>query len=163
MCTADSAEILASVVIPPEAVPSVPCSTTLVGELPGGPKGVGGRLYLLNRVTFVVLGFSYDGTAPGTQCCHYLTASIPIDICILGLIPILLFLLHISSGVATTGQSCSMPGELSICFKGAWHVQDCMSPKYGSVVFLKCHRRSRIALGTAHMVSCSCYSDIKWR
>ena len=80
VCTADSAEILASVIIPPEAVPSVPCSTTLVGELSGGPRGVGGRLYLLNRVTFVMLGFSYDGTAPGTQCCHYLTASIPIDI-----------------------------------------------------------------------------------
>ena len=57
--------ILASVVIPPQVVPIVPCETTFLGELPTASNGVTGRVYLLNRLTFVILGFSYDGQAEG--------------------------------------------------------------------------------------------------
>jgi hypothetical protein len=44
-------------------VPIVPCDTTFLGELPAGSNGIAGRAYLLNRLTFAILGFSYDGQA----------------------------------------------------------------------------------------------------
>ena len=71
--------ILASVVIPPQVVPIVPCETTFLGELPTGSNGIAGRVYLLNRLTFAILGFSYDGQAEGMPTWWYLhivTASV---------------------------------------------------------------------------------------
>ena len=61
----DVTSVLASVVVLPQLVSRVPCNTTFVGELPTSPYGTAGRVYLLDRVTFAVLGFSYDGEAPG--------------------------------------------------------------------------------------------------
>ena len=48
-------------------VSNVPCETTFIGELPAGSNGLAGRVYLLNRITFAVVGFSYDGGAIGEQ------------------------------------------------------------------------------------------------
>jgi hypothetical protein len=48
-------------------VPIVPCETTFLGELPAGSNGIAGRAYLLNRLTFAILGFSYDGQAEGMK------------------------------------------------------------------------------------------------
>ena len=57
--------VLASVVVLPQLVSNVPCNTTLIGELPGDSNNISGRVYLLDRITFAVLGFSYDGLAAG--------------------------------------------------------------------------------------------------
>ena len=66
-----SSDVLASVSVVPETVTDVPCNTTFLGEFPGNSSDVGsngqieGRVYLLDRVTFAVLGFSYSGMEPG--------------------------------------------------------------------------------------------------
>lgn len=66
LCMAsDTTSVLASVVILPETVSNVPCNTTFIGELPSGMYGTGGRVYLLDRVTFAIIGFSYNGEVPG--------------------------------------------------------------------------------------------------
>ena len=57
--------VLDSVVVLPQLVSNVPCNTTLIGELPGDSNNISGRVYLLDRITFAVLGFSYDGLAAG--------------------------------------------------------------------------------------------------
>ena len=61
--------VLASVVVLPQLVSNVPCSTTLIGELPSHSNNITGRVYIIDRITFAVLGFSYDGTAPGKLKC----------------------------------------------------------------------------------------------
>jgi len=61
--------VLASVVVLPQLVSNVPCNTTLIGELPGDSNNISGRVYLLDRITFAVLGFSYDGMAAGQLIC----------------------------------------------------------------------------------------------
>ena len=69
VCNAsDVTNILASIVVPPQVVESVPCNTTLIGELPAGSNGLAGRVYLIDRLTFAVVGFSYDGEAIGMHC-----------------------------------------------------------------------------------------------
>ncbi len=66
LCRAsDATSVLASVVILPQVVSNVPCNTTLIGELATGTYGTAGRVYFLDRLTFAVLGFSYNGQAPG--------------------------------------------------------------------------------------------------
>ena len=71
--------ILASVVIPPQVVPIVPCETTFLGELPTASNGITGRVYLLNRLTFAILGFSYDGQAEGMTCLICMAATIMVQ------------------------------------------------------------------------------------
>jgi hypothetical protein len=63
VCRVNATRILASVIVQPETVANVPCETTFIGELPAGSNGLAGRVYLLNRITFAVVGFSYDGQA----------------------------------------------------------------------------------------------------
>jgi hypothetical protein len=65
VCRVNATRILASVIVQPETVANVPCETTFIGELPAGSNGLAGRVYLLNRITFAVVGFSYDGQAEG--------------------------------------------------------------------------------------------------
>ena len=65
VCNVEMTRILANVIVQPETITKVPCETTFIGELPPGSNGLAGRVYLLNRVTFAVLGFSYDGQAEG--------------------------------------------------------------------------------------------------
>ena len=48
-----------------QVVSNVPCETTFIGELPAGSNSLAGRVYLLNRVTFAVVGFNYDGEEIG--------------------------------------------------------------------------------------------------
>ena len=62
----DTTNVLASAVILPGVISIVPCNATFIGELPSGSNGIAGRVYLLDRITFVVIGFSYDGGEPGT-------------------------------------------------------------------------------------------------
>ena len=57
--------MLANVVVLPRLVSNVPCNTTLIWELPCVSNSISGRVYLLKRVTFTVLGLSYDGMAAG--------------------------------------------------------------------------------------------------
>ena len=57
-----SSTVLASVIISPQLVTNVPCNTTLLGELPAGTNSITGRVYLLNRETFAVIGFSINLT-----------------------------------------------------------------------------------------------------
>jgi len=57
--------VLASVVVLHQLVSNVPCNTTLIWELPSVSNSISGQVYLLERVTFTVLGFSYDGMAAG--------------------------------------------------------------------------------------------------
>jgi len=58
--------VLASMVVLPQLVSNVPCNTILIRELPGDSNVQHlERVYLLDRITFAVLGFSYDGLAAG--------------------------------------------------------------------------------------------------
>ena len=54
--------MLASAIISPQLVTNVPCNTTLIGELPAGTSNIIGRVYLLDRETFAVIGFSINMT-----------------------------------------------------------------------------------------------------
>ena len=64
VCANNSAStVLASVVIAPQLVANVPCETTLLGVFPMGTSGVAGRVYLLDRETFAVIGFRINMTS----------------------------------------------------------------------------------------------------
>ena len=70
VCDDSSASItLASVAIHPTAVRNLPCNTTLLGSLSGNERGITGRVYLVDRVTYAVLGFSYTHQEnEGSEC-----------------------------------------------------------------------------------------------
>ena len=57
--------VLVSVVVLPQLVSNMPFTATLIWELPCVFNSISRRVYLLDRVTFTVLGFSYDGMAAG--------------------------------------------------------------------------------------------------
>ena len=63
----DTTNVLASAVILSGVISNVPCNATFIGELPSGSNSIAGRVYLLDRITLAVIGFSYDGGEPGMQ------------------------------------------------------------------------------------------------
>ena len=60
VCDDDAASIvLASIAIHPTTVSNLPCNTTLLGSLSDNEHGISGRVYLVDRLTYAVLGLSY--------------------------------------------------------------------------------------------------------
>ena len=51
--------VLANIAIHPTTVRNLPCNTTLLGSLSSNEHGISGRVYLVDRLTYAVLGFSY--------------------------------------------------------------------------------------------------------
>lgn len=60
-------EVLTKVEILPALADQVPCTARFLGDLAEGQgsHGLAGRVYFLNRLTFAILGFSYNGGASG--------------------------------------------------------------------------------------------------
>ena len=60
VCADNSTSVtLASITIHPTLVKNIPCNTTFLGHLSDNERGIAGRVYLMDRETYVVLGFSY--------------------------------------------------------------------------------------------------------
>ena len=60
VCDDSAASIkLASIAIHPSIVRNLPCNTTLLGSLSVNEYDITGRVYLVDRLTYAVLGFSY--------------------------------------------------------------------------------------------------------
>lgn len=68
VCDDSAASIrLASIAVHPTAVANVPCNTTFLGSLSANEHGISGQVYLVDRLTYAILEFSYtdqgnDGT-----------------------------------------------------------------------------------------------------
>lgn len=61
VCDDSAASIkLASIAIHPSTVRNLPCNTTLLGSFPADEYGITGRAYLMDRLTYAILGFSYS-------------------------------------------------------------------------------------------------------
>lgn len=73
ICDDSAASIkLASITVHPNIVRNLPCDTTLLGDLSDNEHGIVGRVYLVDRLTFAVLGFSYtDQENEGMSCTLY--------------------------------------------------------------------------------------------
>ena len=50
---------LASIAIHPTIIRNLPCNTTLLGSLSANEHGITGRVYLVDRLTYAIIGFSY--------------------------------------------------------------------------------------------------------
>ena len=60
VCDDSAASVkLASIAIHPSSVRNLPCNTTLLGTLSASEYGIAGRAYLVDRLTYAILGFSY--------------------------------------------------------------------------------------------------------
>lgn len=60
ICDDSAASVkLASISIHPSSVRNLPCNTTLLGTLSASEYGIAGRAYLVDRLTYAILGFSY--------------------------------------------------------------------------------------------------------
>lgn len=60
ICDDSAASVkLASIAIHPSSVRNLPCNTTLLGTLSASEYGIAGRAYLVDRLTYAILGFSY--------------------------------------------------------------------------------------------------------
>jgi hypothetical protein len=61
VCDDSSASVkLASIAIHPSSVRNLPCNTTLLGALSTNEYGITGRAYLVDRLTYAILGFSFS-------------------------------------------------------------------------------------------------------
>ena len=61
VCDDSAASIkLAGIAIHPSIVRNLPCNTTLLGSLSANEYGIAGRAYLVDRLTYAILGFSYS-------------------------------------------------------------------------------------------------------
>ena len=69
VCDDSAASIrLASIAVHPTAVANVPCNTTLLGSLSVNEHGISGQVYLVDRLTYAVLGFSYTNQGNDGTC-----------------------------------------------------------------------------------------------
>lgn len=50
---------LTSIVIHPTLLKNLPCNTTFLGSITTSNHGITGQVYLIDRLTYVILGFSY--------------------------------------------------------------------------------------------------------
>ena len=62
--------ILASIAVHPRTVRNLPCNATLLGGLSANGHDITGQVYLVDRLTYAVLGFSYAD--PGSEGVHLL-------------------------------------------------------------------------------------------
>ena len=61
VCADSSGSVtLASIAIHPTLVKNLPCNTTFLGTLSNNEREITGRVYLVDRETYAVLGFSYS-------------------------------------------------------------------------------------------------------